>query len=1143
MFGRPAARAWKFAAPASTTAHTHTLLPRQRLTALLDASLGKSVAGGSIFLITAPAGYGKSVTIAQWFQASGLPSAWLHLDASDNDPVTFTHDLIQALRRLAPRSAQWRAGAITPGGQSAWEPANIHRVAAALAEEISANIMRPAALAVTGVTELAEESGGLALLDAVLGRPVDHLRTLIETREAPALNISQALAQGRVAGIGARELRLEDDELDALLELIDAPDDPAYRQAVADLCAGWITGVLLATNALWPPQTPRRLAPTVGMGIDGDDGINHAAVSAYLAHEVLASLDEDELGFALAVAPLNYMTVSLCERLLDEPQARARLIQLEQHTGLVTRFGLRPQEARYAFQPFLRAALLRRLASETGGRERAYETRIKAGTLLAQDGDLEEAIKQFHAVGAYGRIVTVIESVRGTLLRAGRGATLERWLRLLPDDVRSQQPHLVILQAELTRQLGRTEEAGALAQRACALTQPLAHEQPQLAASALAVRAEVCFVQGDYAEARRASEAGLALAPSDADELQARLRFALAQCYNKTGQSEVAERLLKEAEAYCQRQGGLWLLARVAYFRSQIALLRGDYQQIERDSLDALRYAQEAGDEIIAISARLQLGAADHHLGKIEQAREHLETALRQSEDAHYQAGQAYALLNLGDIALRVGEYAQAIERFEQTIRVMNTQSDQRLILYTYALQGIALAFNGSVDHAEGQLRFLRRIRHRSSERTSDETQMILASAITAWKQNRRRAAEKWFAVAGRLALRGNSADDYATVQMYYARVLLDNGAQDDQQRAERLLEQACDTALTLTGQQKERAALVWLDARFHQPLRDALACVQHPVARQAIALLEALEAETGRTAEGEKQAGTRPRTDRFPSLANKDMQLRLYTLGEPRVLLGSEVVALWKHPQARDLLFFLAEQRKPVSKDVIHEALWPERDPEQFERALKKARLHLRESLGCEPLLQTGSSLSVAGDVWLDSHAFTALVSQGEELAQSGSLTEATRIFRQALSLWNGPYLPDHYEEWAILRKDALQRIALRCLERAAEVELALGRWDSAAQYCYRILETDPINENAYRGLMAAYTLNGEYSAAARAYQQCVATLRETLGVAPDPKTQQFWRSIQQRAERSVGRPPDTARLPSQAAPRHSQPRLPARV
>ena len=48
-------------------------------------------------VVTAPAGYGKSVAVNEWLNFSGVPFAWVSIDESDNDPVIFGKYICAAL--------------------------------------------------------------------------------------------------------------------------------------------------------------------------------------------------------------------------------------------------------------------------------------------------------------------------------------------------------------------------------------------------------------------------------------------------------------------------------------------------------------------------------------------------------------------------------------------------------------------------------------------------------------------------------------------------------------------------------------------------------------------------------------------------------------------------------------------------------------------------------------------------------------------------------------------------------------------------------------------------------------------------------------------------------------------------------------
>ena len=81
----------KFFVPAAT----HTLFPRPRLLALLDAGLK-----GSLTLISASAGYGKTTLLSEWVRSlpKGNPLlAWISLDEGDNEPTRFWSYVFTAL--------------------------------------------------------------------------------------------------------------------------------------------------------------------------------------------------------------------------------------------------------------------------------------------------------------------------------------------------------------------------------------------------------------------------------------------------------------------------------------------------------------------------------------------------------------------------------------------------------------------------------------------------------------------------------------------------------------------------------------------------------------------------------------------------------------------------------------------------------------------------------------------------------------------------------------------------------------------------------------------------------------------------------------------------------------------------------------
>mgnify|MGYP001816333811 FL=1 len=59
------------------------------------------------FLISAPAGYGKSTLASRWLATCGTPpNAWLSLDEQDNDPHTFLTYFLATIQSVFPKAGQ-----------------------------------------------------------------------------------------------------------------------------------------------------------------------------------------------------------------------------------------------------------------------------------------------------------------------------------------------------------------------------------------------------------------------------------------------------------------------------------------------------------------------------------------------------------------------------------------------------------------------------------------------------------------------------------------------------------------------------------------------------------------------------------------------------------------------------------------------------------------------------------------------------------------------------------------------------------------------------------------------------------------------------------------------------------------------------
>jgi LuxR family transcriptional regulator, maltose regulon positive regulatory protein len=86
-------RRTKFCRPATP----QDFILRPRLNQLLAQGLSSPLT-----LISAPAGYGKTVLVSSFLEGCGLPWAWLSLDEYDNDLHLFLDYFVAAFDALSP---------------------------------------------------------------------------------------------------------------------------------------------------------------------------------------------------------------------------------------------------------------------------------------------------------------------------------------------------------------------------------------------------------------------------------------------------------------------------------------------------------------------------------------------------------------------------------------------------------------------------------------------------------------------------------------------------------------------------------------------------------------------------------------------------------------------------------------------------------------------------------------------------------------------------------------------------------------------------------------------------------------------------------------------------------------------------------
>ncbi|MDQ4075351.1 MAG: winged helix-turn-helix domain-containing protein, partial [Chloroflexota bacterium] len=147
-----------------------------------------------------------------------------------------------------------------------------------------------------------------------------------------------------------------------------------------------------------------------------------------------------------------------------------------------------------------------------------------------------------------------------------------------------------------------------------------------------------------------------------------------------------------------------------------------------------------------------------------------------------------------------------------------------------------------------------------------------------------------------------------------------------------------------------------------------------------------------------------------------KVLQSQSYTLliclfGSFRVLQGPNATPVAVGGKAAELLCQLAlRHERPISREQLLDALWPEADPmlagQSFNNLVSVLRRLFKDALAGAPLLLHSGryyQLNVEAGVDVDVACFDRLTEEGERYSRAGRLEVAVAHYRRAVALYHG--------------------------------------------------------------------------------------------------------------------------------------------
>ncbi|MFC1879523.1 LuxR C-terminal-related transcriptional regulator [Chloroflexota bacterium] len=621
----------------------------------------------SLILISAKAGSGKTTLVSEWIHQQSIPTAWLSLDANDNEFFRFISYLAAALNELGITINQSVLRQLKTPPFPTPET---------LISEIINLVSTPVIIVLDDFHIIQNEQIHQAVEFLVEHKPA-NLHLICITRVNPPLSLPRLRARGRVLEIRDNDLKFTSEEaaqfFNKTMEL-DLP--PEAVSTLEERTEGWIAGLQLAAVSIKGRQGKGDLAAFITTF-----GGTNRYILDYLIEEVLGQQPLVVQEFLLDTAILDRMCAKLCDTIRDHTEEADRiggsqkiLEQLEQSNLFVLPLD---EERRWYRYHHLFSTLLRSTLSQKKTDAQIRDLNRRAGHWHKNQNNMEEAMQHAMAAQEYEQAAQLVEDNLARMFSRSEVPVLLSWIKKIPEEIIKGRPWIDIYRANTLVISGKPDEAVLLLDE---VEKRISADTPrymELSGHIAAIRAYSANLCGDAALAVEMAMLARDRLPEDHITGLGMAAYTLADTYFACDDLKQAGQVLCEMVKTGEKTTELMIIIPAL---SELALIRrvqGRLQEAEKYLDQVYKLLADSNSLEIRLRCSYEFGIAE-----LLRERNRLDAAYR-----HALLGDEYrkrhgGYLMVGDLTLmRVhqarGDAQRALESLHTAERVMEAHQLQ----------------------------------------------------------------------------------------------------------------------------------------------------------------------------------------------------------------------------------------------------------------------------------------------------------------------------------------------------------------------------------------------------------------------------------------------------------------------------------
>jgi LuxR family maltose regulon positive regulatory protein len=631
---------------------------RASLIARLDEGLE---AGHQVFLVSAPAGFGKTVCVSEWVDSlDHWPAAWLSLDAADDDPGRFFTYLIAAMQEIDASIGSEIEGVLRAGQLPPVEIIGTTLIGDMLQVESRF-------LLVLDDFQVIQDRYILHVLEDLISNLPPALHLVLITREDPSLPLARLRANDKLTEIRAGDLRFTEKEADQFLNQSMALSlSSTDVRKLVDRTEGWIAGLHLAGLSIRDKENPSEFI----VNLSG----SHRFILSYLTEEVLGQQPQEIQRFLIQTSILERLSGDLCDAVTGRKDSRTLLEDL--YSANLFLISLDDRQRWYRYHALFADLLRDRL--EAFDRDAVSELHQRASQWYERMDMPSEAVEHAMAAGDFTAAVRLIENHAMDMLMKWHIKTVDGWLQAIPQDwcVQSAEANLAFAWMYIQRgaysqaapYLGRLQELHAEGK--------IGDDDPILQAKWLALQIMLLNAQGQPVESLQLANHALTLVPQDYGRVRSMIDLGMAGAYQQLDDYDNAleafQRIIQYGEAVGNSVYELLGISGLALMAIQHGQLHFAFEIVSR----GLERMERSGSlPPISTAVYGELGVVHYQWHQLEKALEYFRRSIRVGELSGYSDAEVYYGIVLSRLHQLKGDLEAADQEIQKVSGLMQSEA------------------------------------------------------------------------------------------------------------------------------------------------------------------------------------------------------------------------------------------------------------------------------------------------------------------------------------------------------------------------------------------------------------------------------------------------------------------------------------